>query len=547
MKLFAKKQTEEQSLKPKKLRNKGAWKQGGYALAITAVIIAVAVAVNLLFAVLAERVNLDIDISLSGDNTLSEENVEYIKKLDEKVNITVCFTKEDFSSGTEYVAQNYHNASDTTGSNDGVYSYYEQSLNLLELYSVYSENITLNFVDPYDPSFSEVTKKYSNIQMGDIIVECVKTIGDEKYTRNEILSFDDIYYLAEDDTYASYFGYSSYIVSGNNLETALTSAIYKVTSDETQKVLVLEHHCKENNLTDYIKYLEQNNFDVEIFSEKVLNDIDKDVDMVIIAEPTEDFAATELDIIDEWLYNGALRGKGLMYFASPSSPDMPNLLSYLEEWGVAFDEGILYETEANYQVFGDATTNIFIPAETESEDDVTAQFADVMNKAEVIAGGNVPILQVYEEDGIRLTTPVAVTPSDTVVVKPLNAGSDWTPDGSYDQNQHIGILMATEADYVDNVLCTSYVAVFSSRDFVDPYWFSTGYDVNADAIINTAKVISGASEDGVKFSMKRMEDQTFSDIVTADTIAVMRVIFQWVLPLLLIVSGIVIFVRRSRR
>ncbi len=546
MKLFAKKQTEEQSLKPKKLRNKGAWKHGGYALAITAVIIAVAVAVNVLFAILAERVNLDIDLSLSGENTLSEENVKYIKELDQKVNITVCFTKEDFSTGTEYIAQNYHNASDSTGTNDGVFSYYEQSLNLLELYSVYSDNITLSFVDPYDPSFSDITKKYSNIQMGDIIVECVKTIGGEESTRSEILSFDDIYYLTEDDTYSAYMGYSSYVVSGNNLETALTSAIYKVTSDETQKVLVLEHHCKEGNLTDYIKYLEQNNFDVEIFTDNLLNGIDEDVDMVIIAEPTEDFAATELDIIDEWLYNGALRGKGLMYFASPSSPDMPNLLSYLEEWGVAFDEGILYETEANYQVFGEATTNIFIPATIEN-DDVTEKFSDVMGGAEVISGGNVPILQIYEESGIRLTTPIAVTPADTVLVAPLNASADWTPDGSYEQDQHIGILMATEADYVDNVLCTSYVAVFSSRDFVDPYWFSTGYDVNADAILNTAKVVSGASEDGISFSMRRMTDETFSDVVTADAISVMRIIFQWALPILLILSGIVVFVRRSRR
>ena len=65
-----------------KLRNKAALKQGGYAIAITAVVVAACVAVNVLFAILAERVNLDIDISLSGDNTLSEE---YIESLVEKI------------------------------------------------------------------------------------------------------------------------------------------------------------------------------------------------------------------------------------------------------------------------------------------------------------------------------------------------------------------------------------------------------------------------------------------------------------------------------
>lgn len=542
--IFAKK---SDSAKPAKLRNKGAWKHGGYALAITAVIIAVAVAINILFAVVAQRVNLDLDISLSGKNTLSEENVEYIKKLDDKVNITVCFAKDDFATGTEYVAQTYHQATDETGSKSGVYSYYEQTLTLLELYDVYSDNITLNFVDPYDPSFTEITKKYSTAQMGDIIVECVKTIGGEQYTRSEILSFDDIYYLTEDSTYASYMGYSSYIVSGNKIETALTSAIYKVTSDETKSILVLEHHCKENNLTDYTAYLKQNNFDVDFFKENVLNGIDENVDVIIIAEPIEDFASDELDIIDEWLYNSGKRGKGIIYFASPSSPYMPNLFAYLEEWGIAFEEGILYETDAKYQVFGEATTNIFIPAEIETTDDVTKPFKDILEGGEVISGGNVPILQVFEEEGLRTTTVIAETPADTVVIQPIGATSDWTPDGSYDQNKHTGILIAAEADYTDNVLCTSYVAVFSSRDFVDPYWFSTGYDVNSDAIINTARVVSGDSEDAITFSMRKMEDVTFMDYVTAASIKVIRIIFQWAVPILLVVAGVVIFVRRSRR
>ncbi len=536
--------------KPKKLKNKAALKQGGYAIAITAVVVAVAVAVNLLFAIIGERVNLDIDISLSGDNTLSEENVKYIKELKDKVTITVCVTREDFASGTEYIAQNAFNATDATGTNDGVYKYYEQSLNLLDLYDVYSDNITLKFVDPYDPSFSEITKKYTNATLGDIIVECEKSIGGEKYTKNEILSFDDIYYLTEDDnSYGSMFGssYKSYTVSGNKLESALTSAIFKATSDETQKAMVLEHHTKKGNVNDYIDYLKQNNFDVEIFSEYVLNELSSDIDLLIIAEPQEDFAAEELDIIDEWLKNGEKRGKGMMFFADATAPDTPNLDAYLEEWGIAFDEGVLYETEANYQVFGDPTTNMFIPAEVENEDDITKEYADIMNGNQAISGGNSPILQVFKEEGIRITTPIAVTPSDTVVIKPLSEKSDWTPDGSYEKNQHIGVLMASESTYTDNILCTSYVCAFGSVQFVDPYWFSTGYDINSELILNSAKLISGASTEGVSFTMKKMNDSTFTDVVTYDSIQVMTIIFQWILPIALIITGVVVFIRRARR
>lgn len=530
----------------KKLRNKGAWKQGGFAVAITSIVIAVAVAVNVVFAVLAQRINLEIDISLSGSNSLSQENIDYIKGLTDKVTITVCFTEEDFVSGTEYIAQQ-QNASDTTGSSNGKYAYYEQTLNLLKLYDVYSENVDLVFVDPYDPSFSEYTKYYTGISHGDILVECEKVFGGEKYTRNEILEFEDIYYLTEDDSYAA-FGYTSYIVSGNNIETALTSAIYKVTSNETQKVLVLEHHCEKGKIAEYIAYLEQNNFSVDIFSEGVINSIDKDVDMLIISEPTEDFASDELDIIDEWLYNGGLRGKGIMYLASPSSPEMPNLYAYLEEWGIAFDEGLLYETNANYQVFSDPTTLFFVPSEIDTSYDETANFEKLMNGGEAIAGGCVPILQVYKESGLRLTTPIAETPEDSVVIAPLkDFSTDWKPDGTYEQNKQIGIIMATETDYIDNEVCTSYVAVFASRDFVDPYWFSTGYDINSDIIINTAKTISGASDDGITFSMRQMKDNSFTDVVTREMANTIRAIFQWAVPVILVIAGVVVFARRARR
>ncbi|MBO5852344.1 MAG: GldG family protein [Clostridia bacterium] len=535
--------------KPKRLTNKAKLKQGGYAIAITAVVVAVAVAVNILFAILAQRVNLDIDISLSGDNTLSEENVKYIKALEDKVTITVCFKREDFASGTEYVAQNMHNASDTTGSNDGVYSYYEQSLNLLDLYSVYSENITLKFVDPYDPSFSEITNKYTGITIGDILVECEKEIGGEKYTKNEILSFDDIYYLTEEEnSYSQMFGssYKTYIVSGNKLESALTSAIYKTTSDKTQKVLVLGNHSPKDNIKDYIDYLKKNNFDVEDFADYTVKEIDKEVDLVIIAAPTSDFATQELDAIDEWLYNEAKRGKGLMFFADPTSPAMPNLSAYLEEWGIATEEGVLYETNDSYKVFGDPTTNYFIPETIENEDEISKHYSKFMPDSFVVSGGNAVLQQVFEQDGVRVTTPLLVTPEDSVVIKPIGEKSDWTPDGSYDKNQHIGLIMSSEATYVDNELCTSYVCAFSSAQFVNANWFIE-YDANTDFILKAAKFLSGASDDGITFTMKKMSESSFNEVVTYESIQAMSIIFQWIMPIALIVTGVVVFVRRARR
>ena len=544
---FTFKKNENMAEKPKKLKNKAALKHGAVAVVFTAIVVAVAVGVNVLMAVLAERVNLDVDISLQGDNTLTAENVKFIKDLDEKVTITVFSAKEDFAMNSEQTAYYEFTASDTTGTNDGVYEYYEQTLSLLELYNVYSKNITLKFVDPYDPSSSELTNKYTQLSAADIIVECEKSIGGESYTKSEVLHFDDIYQITEEEnSYAALMGGGYGTVSGNNIETALTSAIFRATSDVTPKALVLEHHCKTDNMTEYLAYLEQNNFTVEKFTDNMLGEIDSDIDLIIIAQPTEDFASEELDAIDEWLANGELRGKGVMYFADPTGPDTPNLNAYLEEWGIAIEPGILYETEDNLRHPQDATIPFFVPATIENEDEVTKKFSSLISSDDyAISGGNAVLTQLFTEEGTRITTPIMQSVTDSIVIKPVSEDASWEPDGSFDKNQHISVLMASESKYHENILHTSYVCVFSSVNIVDGTWLANAG--NAEIALNTAKLISGADEGGMTFTAKKMNDVSFIEKVTYNSAKAVNIICQWILPALLVAAGIFVFVRRARR
>ncbi len=543
MKFFSKNKSAESS----KLRNAAALKHGGFSVAITAVVIAVVVVINVLFGVLADRVNLDLDISLKGDNTLDKQNIEFIKSVDKDVIITVCCEEAAFVEYSAYVAEQYYGAYDETGNSDGVYDYFEQTLTLLDLYDVYSDKITVRFVNPYDTSFTALRQEYSNIDICDILVEANHTINDETSVRSQLLSFDDIYYMTQQES--SYMGSSTSIISGNQLETALTSAIYKVTAAESKQAMVLGTHCTEDTLSQYMSYLEMNNFDTSVFSGDILNEISSEVDLLLISQPVEDFAIEELDIIDEWLYNGGLRSKGIMFFASPSSPYLPNLYAYLEEWGISVGEGVLYETDEQHNVFNlGATTNKFYSLENSSlKGETKEEYKGIMEKnGLMIASDNVPIYQLFESEGMRAVDIIAVTPSDTVVVKPVGEGDEWQPDGSYDQSQYAGLLIASEADYVDNVLYTSYVAVFSSPTFAAYEWLSY-YPQNADSMLLSARLLSAAEDDGISFDMKKNEEATFSNVIDYYDYKTVEAIFQWIVPLVLVAVGIVVFVRRKRR
>ncbi len=540
MKIFKNLKTRvSDTVKKEKLFNKNALKHGGVAVAFTAIVLAVLVGVNLVFGFLAQRTNLNIDISLQGANTLSKENIDFIEGLEKEVTITVCSSEEDYTNGQlGYIAQQYFNAVDQTG------EYFEQTINLLKLYDKYSDNITIRFVDPYDPSFAEIEKEYSGsiLDLGDIIVECYQNVDGQYVNRSSIIAFDDIYYL-KDDGYVQYG--NPYTISGNNIETVLTSAIYKVTSAETKQALIIETHCDPHVATEYGDMLKLNNFDIATYSAGAINEIGEEYELVIIDAPTEDFLAFEIDAIEEWLYNGGIRGKGLMYMASVSSPATPNLDAFLESWGITYGDGVLYETNTEYIAFGDNTSLFFEAAETNGEEN---EYDKIVNANQgLVSGGNRPLYQAFEEEGLRETKPIALTATDSVVIAELsNVGTDWKPDGSFEQQKHIGILLSEETEPVDNIYRTSYVMAFSGEDFASSYWSST-YTLNRESMISAAKFISGAEDDGITFAMKQMESKTFADVVDEKAANTMKAIFKWGLPVLLIALGVTVFVRRARR
>ena len=529
-----------------KLRNKSALKHGSYAIAITAIVIAVAVALNVLLAVIAKRVNLEIDLSSSKASTLSEDNIEFLRGIETDVTITVCADKDDYVNGylDYYVAQSEYSASDKTG------QYYAQTIKLLEKYEVANSHIEVEYVNPQAPEFSAIISEFSksNLRYGDLIVEAKQLVDGQQVRRNSIVTFEDIYRITESQ-YAAYGDYNT--VSGNFLETALTSAIYKVISGESKNAVVVSTHCDITEMEYFSAILGLNNFNVTYITDVVLGNISEDADLLIIAAPTEDFSTTELGVIERWLMNDGKRGRGLVYFASVYSPKLTNLHTYLEEWGISFGEGILYETDASSSLPSDPMTMGFIPYEGEykSENSDTYAFlkAATNNVSLILSGGNLPMYTTFDTLDTRITAKIVTTMGETAVVAPKGSSSQWEPDSSSEKAQHNGLIIARDYDYIDNVPHSSYVAAFSSTDFISSDWGSYSDLDNMDVALNAAKVVCEAEESNISFATKTITSESYADKVTEASAVAVRTIFQYAIPAILIIFGIVVFVRRTRR
>lgn len=512
--------------KAKLLKSQVAFKRGSYSLAITAVVLVGIIVLNILVSVLSDRFNLQFDMTTQKINTMSEENIKFLEELDKEIDITFCADKNTYATGhMAYYAQQY-------GVTEDAAEYYDQTLTLVEKYADYNKNINIKFVDTQSTEFSAITSKYSRdtIGYGDIVVSTKN--GDIE--KHKVIGFNDIYSVAEDDSYSSY-GYTLTTINGNNVETALTSAIAYVTSSKLKKLAVLTGHSKKNYTQDYIEMLQENNYEVAVINHTLITEISDEFDVIVIANPTIDFLESEINAISEFLDNDGKLDKGLMFFADTDSPNLPNLYDFLSQWGIEVNEGILFETNTSNHLSDDPMT---MGSYSTEEDDITAD----MNFC--LTGYNVPLDLAFESQNGIVVKALAATP-DSVVIAPLGTTADWAGADSYKKTTYPTIVQAVKESYNDkNKLISSYVVAFSSVEFLNSPYNSQEAVSNRNITLQLAERLVKAEKSGIQFVSKTIEIESFTESVTEASSKAMQIIFMIALPIISIAAGIYIFIKR---
>ncbi len=505
-----------------KLKNEAMFKRGSMSVAITAIFLACLIILNVLVSALSSRIDLTFDMTTQKVNTISKENEKFIKDIEDKVEITVFATEDNYVEYISYYAESYYQ---TTANAD----YFEQTLSLIKKYEDYNKNIDVKFVDPQSTEFTAYSSNYSTIDFipGDIFVVGTKN-GSE---RQKKIGFADIYQLGQDSSYAAYGGYGSYTINGNNIETALTSAIAYVTSNEIKKAAFITGHSIKNYTSKYAELLEDNNYDVDVISDQIIKSISSEYDVVIIMAPSIDFLSEELDALSAFLDNDGKLGKGLMFFGDASYPMLPNFSEFLVEWGIEINDGILFETNADNRSTEDPCTMILYAMVT----DLTN------NMGGCIAGYNIPMKSVEPSDDSIMVTEYMMT-SETVVVAPVGVAKDWTDYTDSDKGQFAGVLESKKLGENEN---SSYVMAFSSVEYIQSeQWAESSRLSNKDITLSCTNIAANVSEETKSFVTKTISDESFTDSVTAGSVKTIRFIFMIALPIVMIVIGIYIYIRR---
>ena len=282
--------------------NRIALQGGSYSLIITAVVLAILIAVNVLVSALPASLT-KYDISSAKLYSITSNTKVVVNALEEDVTIY-------------WIVQ--------SGEEDAVIE------NLLSKYESLSDHISVVKRNPdVYPTFAE---QYTDetVQNNSLVVEC----GD----RSRFIGYNDIY-VQEADIY-SY----SYNTSFDG-EGAITSAIDYVVTEDLPQLYLLEGHGEQELPATFRDQVEKENIEINTLSLLTVDEIPEEADCIMIYAPTSDISAEEKDMLAEYTKNG---GKLLVATGPVAEGSLDNLYSLLSDYGVEPCEGIVVETDREH-------------------------------------------------------------------------------------------------------------------------------------------------------------------------------------------------------
>lgn len=470
-------------------------RKGGLSIAFTAVFIVAVIVLNMIAGLITNKVPaLSFDLSSQQTYNLTQDTIDFVETINKDITISVLASESDYTGASQY---------------------YLMASTLLNQYKNYNDKIKIEYIDlTANPTYIN-NYPDDTLQQGNYIVKC-----GEKY---RILTNDDLF-----ETQMS-SDYSSYEVTGLNVEPAVTTAILNVTSENQVKVQFIEGFGNYN--ADAFKnLLEQNNYDVSTVS-TLTEYIDKDAEALVLFTPTTDLDETSVKKIKEFLNNNGNYGKDLMYVAAATPVEAPNLDALLEEWGMKMSEGVVAEMDSSKLLSSnDPFTSVLEYNNTDYTD-------GLKDSSLYIVGGEIVPVEISDEN---TATSLLVT-SASAKLYPFTADENFKIDDVKEQQFNAAaIATKTSGDNTaSNVIVMGSSLIFNSNAIKMSSYNNGAY------LMNMMNKVTENTDEGITISGKDLSSPSLG--ITSDQIQLWTIICMGVFPVAIIIVAIVVYIRRRNK
>lgn len=357
----------------------------GYAASLSVIVIALAVAVNLIVGQLPSTVR-EVDISPSGLYTVSDTSVEYLSKLDADVKLVVLAEDNTLDARID---------------------------KFLSKYAALSSHLTVTKIDPVkNPSALSTYDAASN----SIVVINSATGKQRVVSLSDIITYD----------YSNYYYTGQATEDSFDAEGQLTSAIEYVTGESTEKVYLLAGHGETTFPTGAAKLVDKANISSDSLNLLLSGAVPQDCSLIICYAPASDLADDELALLKSYLAAGGQ----VMLFEGQDDPDLPNWHTLLSEYGIAPVSGYIADTQRYY-------------AQSQSYYAVFPVFAS----SELTSGfGSNDLALVTNSHGYTEGTPARDTISVSPIMTTSDCGMAVTQDAQTQGTYWLGAVATEDTD-----------------------------------------------------------------------------------------------------
>lgn len=483
-----------------KLRSRK-FKHGGLATIVTVLFLAAVVIVNMIVGVLSQKFPLSADLTEKQSFALTDDSINFVKALTKNVDIYILNEENSFIANGDY---------------------YVQADNVIKQYAQHSDKVSVQYINTTkNPTFlSSFTSANEKPAANDIIVKC----GD----KHRIISSSDLF-----DTKTSYDNYyqQQTSITSSKAEQTVTSALLNVTSDTQVKVSVLTGY-DEQDATSFTDLLKKNNYEV---TEQALTteEIDPEAKIAVIFAPGRDYDESGLKKLDTFLSNGEQLGKTVLYIASPEQTDMPNLNTFLQKWSIAVEDGLVVESST-----GKLASNNPYYGLAEYVDETYSK-AIKNTKISVFMPYSKP-LKVLNTDRVKTLLQYSATSG----ICPSNADENWKLTTDKITGPIPVAVVSTQTKYKGTTPMISNVAVVGTYLAMDSSVLSQTSVNNSAYFINMFNTLA-EREDTITIESKTIGGEELG--ITAAQANSLGITFTVVIPVLVLLAGLVIWIRRRNR
>ncbi|MBQ4531055.1 MAG: Gldg family protein [Lachnospiraceae bacterium] len=461
-------------------------KAGVYSSSMIVIVTVAAVFFNLMVNELPESIKA-IDITSNKMYSITEDTTKFLEGLSEDVTIYVLASEGNYDTGVQKTL-----------------SKYEES----------SKHIKIEYKDPsvYPTFASQYTD--ATVSSGSLIIAGSK--------RTKVVDYSDLY-----ETETDYTTYTE-TPTGYDAEGQITSALAYITSESNTKIYAISGHGEAEISEAFQSMLTKANIEIETLSLLTAESIPEDAQAVLIMSPQSDFSSDETKKVQDYLKKG---GNALIT-VSWREQKLENLNTVLKEYGITVGNEMIAETNTSYYL-----QEPFYLLPNIASTDITSS---IYQKYYVFCPYAVNLTIDSSDESNSITQILTSSDSSYAKANFQNAQTYEKEEGDIAGPCNVGV--SSERTIDDET--TSKIVIYSSDDiFTD----------NADDVVSGAnkKLFQGSinsivsTDASVSIPVKAIDNTTIT--VPQFQVILIGVITVLVIPVVLLITGIVVAVRRRKK